>query len=132
MLCLLRLSRCLCTFLEVLSVFVQDILTEVLSLFSGMQMQGMHKAELGLHKQDAPAGCAQGSKEDISATPPALAAGGCAGADLDGSRKSCAEEVAPVAAGTGAAATVKPLKEKRKGKKKEGHRRRVNGRMIGT
>ena len=60
---------------------------------------------------------------------------GGAYADLDGSRESCVESVASVAAGAGAAAQpakVEPPKEKKKGKKKGANRRRVNGRMIST
>ena len=97
-----------------------------------MQLRGMHmrKAEPGLHNQDAPAGLAL-STDDMTTTPAALPAGGCVGADLDS--ESCVDHVTPAAPGPGAVAQPsKPQKEKKKGKKKGGHRRRVSGRMIST
>ena len=92
-------------------------------------MQMPCKAELGLRNKHAPAGRAPDSLDDISTTSPVLPAGGCAGANVDGTDEL--QHVAPAAAGASAEPVkAKPLKEKRKGKKKSGHRRRLNGRMM--
>ena len=92
-------------------------------------MQMPCKAELGLRNKHAPAGRAPDSLDDTSTISPVLPAGGCAGADVDGTDEL--RHVAPAAAGASAEpAQAKPPNEKRKGKKKSGHRRRLNGRMM--
>ena len=91
------------------------------------------KAQLSPHDNDTAADCTPVSGGDISETPTAAPAGSCAG--VDGCLESRVQHPAPMTDGLGApaqAAKAKPPKEKKKGKKKGAHRRRLNGRMVST